>query len=208
MEKRTLIIGGGVAAVAVVGFLFLRSRGAAPAQEEGGDDSGVLGGSTLLFTPPAPLSAPGADDWDTGAGGMATGGSTELVAALTRQDQNATQLGFASLLEGLGQSIIPQVADNLGWRFSANFVPGENGAFGLDTMLIKGRGVLTGGIVTPDYKAPGAPDVRSTSVFDSTPQTVGAASSGGAPASALLSTSAGRSALVDERWRRWQRGNP
>lgn len=152
MEKRTLIIGGGVAAVGVLALLYMRSR--APAREEGDD---VLSGGTLLFTPPAPLAAPGSGDWSGGNAYPVTGGSTSLGDALLEQDRNATELGKATLLSQLTANVISLFAEEntvpAGFRFGATLTPTEGGGFAIDSQLLRGRNYITGRISDEDIGA-------------------------------------------------------
>lgn len=152
MPRKKILIYGGAGLVALLAlFLYMRARGAgsgAPADDDGGAD--IMGGSTLLFTPPSPLSAPGANDWGSSAGSV-TGGSTSLTDALLQQDRSATQLGQASLLTSLADAVIGSVQPGqLGWKYSALFEPTPDGGISFDSQFMAGRDFISGRITESD----------------------------------------------------------
>jgi hypothetical protein len=135
MEKRTLFIGGGVAVAVLVLYLYARSRSASGPDESTGDEGDALGAGTLLFTPPPPLAAPGAGNWDsTNVPDAATmpgaGGASALTTALQSQDAADTaaklELGRAALLSQLSAAVLANTPNSQIGQIAIRF-DGSNG---------------------------------------------------------------------------------
>lgn len=110
MERKTLFIVGGVSVAVLAAYLYMRSRSAS-GPDTSADAGGSLDAGQLLFTPPAPLAAPGAGNWDsTNVPDVATmpgaSGQSALTTAMQSQDAARLELGKATLLSQLAGAIL------------------------------------------------------------------------------------------------------